>query len=155
VTPEELVAELAAAGPLDGLTLSGGEPFDQAAALDEFLDVVAGAALPPLSVIAFCGYTLEELRAGPPEWSRLLARVDLLIDGLYREEFAAAAKPLTGSANQRRVPLTTVGERLLELVGSGPVGEVQVQITAAGEVLISGFPSPDLLRQLQSDLPED
>jgi anaerobic ribonucleoside-triphosphate reductase activating protein len=148
-TPEDLARAVADFTPVDGITLSGGEPFAQAPLLSRFLDAVAEQRGPnPLSVIAFSGYTLAELEGGPPGWRQLLSRVDLLVDGSYREGVAPVA-PLTGSGNQRCVVLTPVGGALMAEVESAAAPVVEVQIAADGEVVISGFPPPELLRALR------
>jgi anaerobic ribonucleoside-triphosphate reductase activating protein len=150
VSVEALVGAFAAAGPVAGVTLSGGEPFDQAAGLAAFLGALAGPAGARPPVIAFSGYTLEELRSGPPAWADLLGQVDLLVDGAYVAEQATGAAPLTGSANQRRVVLSAVGERLLAELADGPAGELQVLVSAHGEVVVSGFPAPEFLSALRA-----
>ncbi|MDF1553968.1 MAG: 4Fe-4S single cluster domain-containing protein [Deferrisomatales bacterium] len=149
VSPQELAEAFAAAGPVDGVTLSGGEPFTQAAGLAAFLDALAGRTGPRPAVVAFSGYTLGELQGGEPDWQLLLGRVDLLVDGPYLAEQAAGAGPLAGSVNQRRLALSAAGEQLLARAAAGAAGEVQVQVTAAGEVVVSGFPGPGLLAALR------
>jgi len=148
ISAQALAEVCAAAGPVDGVTLSGGEPFAQAAGLTAFLRALESlhGASPP--VIAFSGYTLEELRRGTPAWSELLARVDLLVDGPFLEQQATATAPLTGSVNQRRLALSPAGVALLAELGTTSVGEVQLQITAHGEVVVSGFPTPKLMAAL-------
>ena len=81
---------------LDGVTLSGGEPVLQAAALAPF---AAAVRLRGQTVVCYSGYTLAELRAEPGAIARLLAQVDLLIDGEYQGDLprAGAYRP---SANQ-------------------------------------------------------
>lgn len=84
--------------PLRGMTLSGGEPFEQALALAAVARAVRGLGG---DVIAYSGYTLHELRAGgPPHAGEMLAAIDLLVDGPYRQELASAL-PLRASSNQR------------------------------------------------------
>ncbi|MBI5440338.1 MAG: radical SAM protein [Deltaproteobacteria bacterium] len=146
VSPAELAREVLEAGPLDGVTLSGGEPFEQAAELAAFLDE-ARTRDGPLTAIAFTGYEHERLREGPPAHLALLSRLDLLVDGPFRSE-ESASLPLRGSANQRLIPLTAAGEGLrtesLRLSCTG----YQVIISEEGDVLLTGFPPQDALRAL-------
>src|SRR5687767_7992082 len=76
---EALLAEVAAARPaIEGLTLLGGEPFDQAAALGR---LAAGTRALGLSVMTFSGYTVEELRArSEAAVETLLRATDVLVD---------------------------------------------------------------------------
>ncbi|MFF0410371.1 4Fe-4S single cluster domain-containing protein [Kitasatospora sp. NPDC004745] len=100
VAPGDLAAELLADDRVTGLTLSGGEPMAQAAALAETVDRARERR--DVSVLCFTGYRLERLREAPPNPGvpRLLDRLDVLVDGLYvagRNE----GRGLRGSANQR------------------------------------------------------
>ena len=83
---------------LEGLTLLGGEPFDQA---QEAAQLAKEAKKHGLSVLTFTGYRLEELRKKGPAERKLLKRTDLLIDGPFEEEKKSFDRPLVGSSNQR------------------------------------------------------
>lgn len=87
---------------LEGITISGGEPFLQPEALCALLE-----GLEELGVIVYTGFTLEQLQAMQDPWvDRLLQNhIDLLIDGPYIEE-QNDGKSLKGSANQRLLFLT-------------------------------------------------
>lgn len=98
-TPAALVGRVAAARArhpdLEGVTLIGGEPFEQDAALAE---VARGVRRLGLTVLAFSGYTRAELEA---RGSRLLGELDLLVDGRYVAEQRTTARRWIGSTNQR------------------------------------------------------
>lgn len=89
---------------LDGITLSGGEPFDQA---QGFAHLARGAKELGLNVWVYTGYTYETLcsKEGMPGWDELLAAADVLVDG----PFILAQKDLLlrfkGSGNQRIIDL--------------------------------------------------
>lgn len=101
VRTEEVIARIMAAKAehgIEGVSFSGGEPFEQAKAL---LELARASRKAGLTVISWSGYTLEELRAsGLPGAAELLAELDALIDGRYVRE-KRAALPLRGSSNQR------------------------------------------------------
>ncbi|MDR0346809.1 MAG: radical SAM protein, partial [Coriobacteriales bacterium] len=65
---------------LAGITLTGGEPFDQAASL---VELAARVRERGLTVWAYSGYLFEELLAGQPSEAatRLLENIDVLVDG--------------------------------------------------------------------------
>ena len=94
-------------GAFDGVTISGGEPFDQPQALSVLLDALddwrRGAAL-DFDTLCYSGYPLATLRK---KHARILGKLDALIPEPFVE-----AQPLThlwrGSANQ---PLVTLSER--------------------------------------------
>ncbi len=110
---DEIVAELS--GPLrtsDGLTITGGEPFQQARALAALVDRLRQDM--PVEVLVYSGFLIDELRAGPDSWKQLLVRTDILIDGPYQEN-----EPNTmiwrGSDNQCVHLLTPRARRLAPL----------------------------------------
>lgn len=79
----EVVDFVLDAPDLDGVTLSGGEPFSQAAALIRVIDGVADSR-PGLSVMSYTGHTLGWLqRHGSSAQRGLLDRLDILVDGPY------------------------------------------------------------------------
>lgn len=90
---------LAHQSEIDGVTLLGGEPFEQAEALAWLAARVREAGL---SVLCFTGRTHEWLLEQPDEAiHRLLAETDVLIDGAYRRDMQDFSRPLVGSKNQR------------------------------------------------------
>ena len=96
---------------VDGITLTGGEPFAQSRALSALLDVIR-ARRAQWDVLTFSGFPLEQLRRGTAWQRRLLARTDVLVDGPYAAR-QAGHHPLLASANQR-IHLLTDRARLLE-----------------------------------------
>ncbi|WP_327674517.1 4Fe-4S single cluster domain-containing protein [Kitasatospora sp. NBC_00458] len=95
----ELVGWIAGLPGIEGVTISGGEPFAQAGALVALLDGVR-AARPELSAMAYSGFRHETLRRGTPAQRALLDRLDLLVDGPYVAALHADLR-WRGSSNQR------------------------------------------------------
>ena len=81
---------------VDGITITGGEPFDQAEELSQFLDGLSCK----LDVLVFTGYRYEEL-LNKKEAGKLLSKIDVLIDGEYVDELNDNSSALRGSSNQR------------------------------------------------------
>ncbi len=151
VPPAEWARRALALEPWDGVTLSGGEPFAQAGGLAACLDELRARRGRPFTVIAFTGYTLEELRAGGRERASLLERIDLLVDGPFRVSEPAGAA-LRGSANQRLIPLTPAGRELARLAErEGPSGFL-ISIGPGGTVIVSGFPPAGAVDRLRNAL---
>ena len=86
---------------LDGLTLSGGEPFCQPEACTR---LARAAHALGLNVWAYSGWTLEQLKA-KPETAPLLNEIDVLIDGPYIEAQRSLDLAWRGSTNQRLIKL--------------------------------------------------
>lgn len=141
----ERVREAAAFHGIEGLTLLGGEPFDQAGPLAH---LAAAVQADGLSVMTFTGHTLEELEAaGRNDWNRLVAATDLLVDGPYLAGRPERRRPWVGSDNQRFWFLTG---RYADLAGQlGAVrNRLEVRIGPEGGVAVNGFASVDILETL-------
>jgi len=123
----DVIAQLRAARDIEGLSLSGGEPFQQPEAA---LALLLAARSLGLSTLAFSGYTLEEARTIAPD---VVAQLDVLIDGRYvaGERLATG---LRGSANQC-IQLLTDRYTLAD-VEATPVAEIRIGKT--GEVVLTG-----------------
>ena len=90
---------------IEGLSFSGGEPFEQAEAVAQ---IAAHAKSLGLSTLAWSGHLLERLRSdrGPKNSMELLANLDVLIDGRFVKTLVTSDLPLRGSRNQRIHRLT-------------------------------------------------
>lgn len=100
IDTEEIVQTFCKNPLLDGITLSGGEPFCQSEAC---LQLAKAAHAAGLNVWAYSGYTFEELLAGKAGWKRLLQEVDVLVDGPFLLEKRTLECRFRGSSNQRLI----------------------------------------------------
>jgi len=100
VTTEKLQSLLSSISePVDGVTISGGEPFAQPESLANLVSYISAHI--SSDILVYSGYTKEELHAmGNPIVDRVLANIAALIDGKYMEELNDD-RPLMGSSNQR------------------------------------------------------
>ena len=99
---------------LDGVTLSGGEPFMQAEAAAEIAKAAHGKGF---DVWTYTGYTIEEiLDANDPAWKALLEQTDILVDGRFIKSQKTLDKPFVGSKNQRLI-------RVAETLANGEISE--------------------------------
>lgn len=89
---------------LSGITLTGGEPMEQAAAC-----LALVRALPQgLNVWLYSGWTWEELmRSGDASRIALAKACDVLVDGRFVQAERSLSLPFRGSANQRPVDVKT------------------------------------------------
>ena len=95
---EALVQRVLSVPGIEGLSVLGGEPFEQPEALAELCTRLQEEHR---SVMVFTGYTLEELRARPsPHVSRALAAIDLLVDGRFDATRPDTRRRWIGSTNQ-------------------------------------------------------
>lgn len=95
VLPVDIV-EKALASPYN-VTFSGGEPFIQDR---ELLGVVANLRDAGKNIWIYTGFTYEQLIK--EIWaSKILARIDVLVDGKFIKELADPTLKFRGSSNQR------------------------------------------------------
>lgn len=100
----DLLHVIEAANDIEGVTIVGGEPFDQAKPLALLARRVKERGL---GVVVFTGYTYELLHhKSRPDHLALLKSTDLLIDGPFIKEMATLDLPWVGSSNQRYIRLT-------------------------------------------------
>ena len=108
---------------LDGITLSGGDPFCQA---EECLVLAQAARESRLTVWAYTGYTWEALlKENDPARMALLQAIDVLVDGPFILAQRSLELKFCGSRNQRLI-------------------DVQKSL-AAGQVVLWHAPSWDVI----------
>ncbi len=111
VEAEGLLAQIKCARGIDGVTFSGGEPFEQAAALAPLAKQIRDLGL---NLVLYSGFTFEELLQrgkGDPSTIQLLEAALLLVDGPYVREARDLTLPFRGSRNQRLIDLPCSLER--------------------------------------------
>ncbi len=152
VAPRQLAADAIAESVRDveGVTVLGGEPFDQAAAFAEFGSEVQQAGL---SVMVFTGYELEHLEGGdaPPGAAALLAVTDLLVDGPYVAELRDISRPWVGSTNQRFHFLTDRYRHLADSLARAR-DRLEVRVSPSGELAINGWATVPQIDALLEEL---
>lgn len=116
VDTSEILREIRRDTLLQGVTFSGGEPFEQAEALVALAEQIREI---PLGIWVYTGYTWEEIMAAEnPAWHALLAQTDVLVDGRFVESEKSYALTFRGSANQRMLDVRaslTAGQPVLYL----------------------------------------
>lgn len=128
----DLVDEIAArAETIAGVTISGGEPFQQPRGLLVLLQGIRSRT--SLSTLVFSGYRLTEIEA-IPEGPAILALIDVLIAGRYVPA-RHVGEAMQGSTNQQ-IHLLTNRHRLSELV-STPSSEIQID--PRGRITVTGI----------------
>ncbi|OQX18209.1 MAG: hypothetical protein BWK76_08155 [Desulfobulbaceae bacterium A2] len=147
VAVEDLVAAIDAIEGLEGITVVGGEPLLQAAALAALLRCLRGEQ--GLGTMIYSGYTLAQLIATHDRnIDAVLRHTDILVDGPYIAELDQS-QMWRGSANQKIHFLSqryqnwhraeTCTQRAMEL-----------HVDTNGTFLALGIPSPDFFSRLAS-----
>ena len=150
----ELVAEcvsiLRSDPALTGVTISGGEPFEQSEALGELLKGIRSATVgrkPALDVLVYSGLSWSRLQR---EHQQVLGLVDAVIPEPFVARHAPGAR-WRGSANQSLRLLTSLGrERFApDSVAGEDGGSLPFQVVVEdGRMWTVGVPRPDDLDRL-------
>ncbi|GKT09150.1 4Fe-4S single cluster domain-containing protein [Desulforhabdus sp. TSK] len=133
---------------IEGITISGGEPFLQAQQLTKLISALLDHR--DLGVIVYTGYTLEELKNSSSSLERVtntafLDRIDLLIDGPYVQELDDGLS-LRGSSNQRVHLLSNRYDALVPDHYGRPRREAELHLLKA-ELFLVGIPGSETLRK--------
>lgn len=154
VMPDDVIQRLVPwLDDCDGVTISGGEPFDQAAALFELLKVIK-AHKSTTNVLVYSGYGLERLDAYQELRTGL---IDALITDPYVRD-ADQTKNLRGSDNQRLHCLTELGEAVFarcERHLSDADKSLDVMFDDDGTVWLAGIPRKGDMTRLAALLREN
>ncbi len=114
---DKLIEQIVSNPLLNGVTISGGDPFYQ---IEPTLELVYKLKSLNINVIVFTGYTFEELqqmKESNPNLDRILHNIDVLIDGPYIEEERDLTLRFRGSRNQRVIDLpNTIKSHKLQLI---------------------------------------
>lgn len=106
VVTVDWIIEQARKNPLlDGLTFSGGEPFEQAEA---FAELARKARQLGLNIMTYTGYTLEYLLENPDKrigWANLIDKTDIIVDGRFEIQKKNLLLKFRGSENQRVIDI--------------------------------------------------
>ena len=138
------------AGPIDGVTVTGGEPFDQAGALEHLLTSLRGwldqRGAPSADLLVYTGYDEPDARRLAPQAFEL---ADAVIVGPYR-----ASEPGSrwwGSGNQRLVLRDKQQSARYEAANLEAPAELQIAVEG-GQVFAIGIPSRRTLARIESRL---
>lgn len=131
---ESLAKDIVSNSRIDGLTISGGEPFLQAEALVSLLSMVREYR-PELTVLIFTGFNLENLDS--PMARKVLEMTDVLIDGKYIDSLNDGIG-LRGSSNQR---IHFLSDRLTAYEEEMNKGKRSIEVSFHNKVIdIIGIP---------------
>ncbi|WP_281221851.1 4Fe-4S single cluster domain-containing protein [Photobacterium sanguinicancri] len=129
-----LLAKILAEQDIEGITLLGGEPLDQAE--NTVWLIQETKRLSSLTVMLYTGYTKPEIEQ-KKLWSTIEDSVDLLVSGRYQEQHRNTNNQWYGSENQKLIyPKKSSIEQRSKLLN-----EVEIIIEETGEVRVLGYPA--------------
>lgn len=98
---DKIISDLKKNSLLDGITLSGGDPFEQA---EDFAVLAQEVKKIGLNVLTYTGYTFEQLleyTSNRKGYKELLENSDMLVDGPFILDEKDLLLKFRGSKNQR------------------------------------------------------
>lgn len=136
ISPEDLfriVLNIHRETPIDGITISGGDPLEQPSELLKFLKL---AETITEDILVYTGYVFEEIER---TWDMkvvddLRENIGVLIDGPYIDELNEESLVLTGSSNQK---IIYFNENLREKYAHYLSGTRKIQNVYMGNRLVS------------------
>jgi len=127
IYPEDLLREISENNRIEGITVSGGEPFLQPESLFELLKKAKERYA--CSTVVYTGYLFEEIDKNFHPY------LDVLIDEKFEKDLMEH-QMIRGSTNQRFIFLS---DRYSEK-DMKRKGDMEIIVQADGTVLITGFP---------------
>lgn len=153
VTVEELLRRslrLADSGTT-GITISGGEPFEQPDGLIQFLQKIRRSEPGQhLDILCYSGYAYRTLQA---RWPSVLELLDAVIPGPFIEDLPRG-KVWRGSRNQPLIPLTPLGvERFTPFLDMEYQGKGMLQVQVERDrIFLIGIPDRHDVGRLEGSL---
>lgn len=148
-TDDELLNEVLSIQGTEGVTMSGGEPFDQNVVA--MLHLLSGVKNHGLSVMVYTGYKLADIKNDPVK-CKCLDYIDILVDGPYVESLDGG-ELWRGSANQTIHFLTPRYEECCKTVSQHKGRPLEVSIGGGNGFTFAGIPPkgfrPILERELE------
>lgn len=99
---DQIIKEICSNPLIDGITLSGGDPFFSAADVSTFVDRIKEKVR--INIWIYSGFTYEEIMEDPVK-KELLMKCDVLVDGRFVREKRDVSLLFRGSANQRIIDI--------------------------------------------------
>jgi anaerobic ribonucleoside-triphosphate reductase activating protein len=136
---DDIMEVIAGVRGIEGVTVTGGEPFAQASALRCLVSRIRSAGL---SVMVFTGHEMDELRSDVAR--QVLAATDIVVTGRFVLAERDVSLRWRGSRNQQVHFLTQ--RYSADLMHTG--GLAEVVIGNDGTIHVTGFPEDALLTEL-------
>lgn len=129
------IFELIKEEEIDGVTITGGDPFEQEEELLDLLILISNLSLSK-GVIVFTGFTYDEIRENKIR-EKCCDYIDVLIDGRYEKE-NRVSDCFKGSSNQNIIYFSSkVKEEEL-------IMDQEVEVSIMDDIIsVTGFPSID------------
>ena len=137
---DEIVNIITDTKDIEGITISGGEPFVQAKVLVNMIDKIKNKK--DLGVIVYSGFTLEQLKDRNDKFiNKLLEYTDILIDGKYEDNLNDNIS-LRGSSNQNIYQLSNRYNKVFDKYYNKNIREIELHFDDKNMMLV-GIPKKE------------
>lgn len=144
-----LLSEILSSDNIEGITLTGGEPFSKAKELVELLEDLKNRR--DLGLIIYTGFTIKQLKDKKDFYTnKLLEFTDILIDGQYIESKNDGVS-LRGSSNQNIYQLTNRYKYVFDKYYNKSIREVEIHINNDSTMLV-GIPKSRNLLNIKNEV---
>lgn len=134
------ILKLASSIPdLEGISLLGGEPLDQAPNL---LSLIIKVKKLGLSIYLSTGYELDEIYSDPLKRT-IFDLCDIIISGRYKQELRDLNLKWRGSSNQ----VITINHNYIDFIDER-INQVEIHYSADGKIKIIGYPDEKMINEL-------
>lgn len=136
VDPQQLADSIVAIPCIEGITVTGGEPFEQPVAVGPLCRAVGESGL---SVMVFTGWTYKSICQHRDEAiQNLLGQIDILVAGPFIKRLADKDLLWRGSSNQQIRLLTD--RYSPDILQENKQLQVEGQLTSGASLQVTGFP---------------
>lgn len=150
LSPDDLYRWILNINNIVGITITGGEPFEQdPKALLAFLKLVKRDPR-NLSVMCYTGYLLKDL-LNNERTSPLLEYIDLLVDGPYLHELNDGHQ-WRGSSNQKIHSLNRKYNELADTASNEFNRKIEIELSVDMRLELTGIPNAGFLENLEDSL---
>jgi anaerobic ribonucleoside-triphosphate reductase activating protein len=139
---DELLARILATHDIEGITVLGGEPLQQADNVIWLLNRIKKDS--NLSTFLYTGYEKQELHT-MGLWDELNTLCDIIAVGRYKQEDRNINRQWLGSDNQALIYFEGSGENMLQ----SDQNEVEIIIHPDGALTVLGFPDTEMVDLIQ------
>lgn len=149
IAVSDIISDITSVAGLEGITISGGEPFLQAGSLALLAAYLRSRNY---GVIVYSGYTysaLNKMAKRSEDVNNFLKQVDLLIDGLYVAS-KDDGKSLRGSSNQQLHFLTDRYKELSKDFYHLTKRHIEIHFTGESTMLV-GIPGKEVINKITYD----
>lgn len=147
----DLVKELIESRKIEGVTILGGEPFDQSEALLQLVSEIKQRS--DLSIMLFTGYRSKFLEEHNTHYNKIIAQVDIFIEGPYIKEETDFSREWVGSSNQEIHFISDRYKYLKDsIIKDSEKNKIEVRLSKDGSFSINGILPKEQLEALVCDL---